>query len=132
MEQEFVKRKGKRIGRIENKKLEQIAALQSPYEEHKSKEFQEPKQSRMPLREIPVNSAVDVFRKPKAPKSAISPSPDVQSNSMIPRHNQYLEIRYKTFQNPQQPQASSQNQQQVLPSAPIPPKLITIDPSILK
>ena len=85
MEQEFVKKeKENELAELKIKKLEQIAALQSPYEEHKSKEFQEPKQSRMPLREIPVNSAVDVFRKPKAPKSAISPSPNVQSNSMIP------------------------------------------------
>ena len=124
MEQEFVKKeKENELAELKIKKLEQIAALQSPYEEHKSKEFQEPKQSRMPLREIPVNSAVDVFRKPKAPKSAISPSPNVQSNSMIPPAQPVFRNTLQDFPKPpQQPQASSQNQQQVLPSAPIPPK----------
>ena len=47
----------------------ELPALQSPFEDKKSREKDQP---RVPLRDIPVNQ-VDSFRKPKLPKS-VSPN----------------------------------------------------------
>ncbi|CAX40384.1 serine/threonine-protein kinase, putative [Candida dubliniensis CD36] len=123
MEQEFVKKeKENELAEMEIKKLEQVAVLQSPFEELKFNEFQEPKQSRVPLREIPVNSA-DVFRKPKAPKSVVSPSPNVQSNPIIPPTKPVFRNTSQDFPQPPQQLQHNQKHQQALPSAPIPPKV---------
>ena len=64
-----------------------------------------------------------MFSANQKPLNLLYPSPNVQSNSHDTPAQPVFRNTLQDFPKPpQQPQASSQNQQQVLPSAPIPPK----------